>query len=1130
MKPHTPTPQKTLMLPLAAGLLMLLISAGSVRAATYTWTGTTDGDWNDASNWGGSGPPTNNDLLIFGAGSEATLNNDIAADTVFQIRLDGADGYDLTGNTIDLVTTGSVVRQTAGSGTNTISFDITDTTGDTRFTTDEGTLVMAGVLTSGSNLVTSGAGTLRLTNAANNYAGTYILNGTVAFDAGALGTGDIRLGWSSGTGTLEYIGSTAETVSNTVQIGGNSGHTGGGIISNTGTGALTFDAANFNTVDSAGVTRDIEFSGTGAIEVSGVIRDNDQPITLTKSGSNTLTLSGANTYTGGTTVSGGELVISGSNTDVNSYRSATTVATGATLSLSSTGNINNQQAGMSIVLEDGSTLQKTSLSTFVVLGAAGGGVTVDTGASVTINDTGNAGANDGFFLDGGLKGSGTVTINASNASTGVNFRQNNSTFAGTLIVNGIASDAVGAGSGIGVHGETTGLQNADIQLNGTMELKEDDSGLSWANAGSLASTFQMGALSGSGVMVGNHKTAGGTASVTLGNTNNDGTFSGVIADGVNNVTSITKVGTGTQTFSGDNTYTGSTTVSAGTLRVQSETALGSTAGDTTVADGATLELNYVPPTNADPIAENITLNGAGVGGTEGALKVTATGPGAELNGTVTLGSNATINNTVRVDHQGTITDGASSFTLTKIGAGQWRGQFDADFAHLVIAEGEYEVASNLALASDTVTVNSGARLDTWGERNLTQAGHTPTITFNDNSSFHAQRNNDFATIDGAIVLNGNVGFYRDNIAGGLTVLSDISGTGALTLEAGNNDAGTMTFSGNNTYSATTIIGDGTTGAGSMILNAGSATGLSNNSDFQVSDNSFLVLGGNSNTIGSLGDFSGAGGIVQNANASAATLTVGDNDNNTTFSGIIRDGGAGALSLTKIGTGTQTLSGANTYTGDTTVSGGTLSLASTYTHTGTGDFIVNGGTLKVADGVDISSSAMMTISLGGVISPGNSPGTAITGAQTWSDGGTYLWEINASDDAGGTIGTDPGWDWLSITGTLELGGLSAGGFTIDIDSLTAGNIAGDAVGFGSYIQLDGIADYSFTIATATSINGFDAANFTLDYSGFSNAPGWDWGIIQSGNSLVLQAYALPEPSSTALLGLGGLALMLRRKRS
>ena len=137
-----------------------------------------------------------------------------------------------------------------------------------------------------------------------------------------------------------------------------------------------------------------------------------------------------------------------------------------------------------------------------------------------------------------------------------------------------------------------------------------------------------------------------------------------------------------------------------------------------------------------------------------------------------------------------------------------------------------------------------------------------------------------------------------------------------------------------------------------------------------------------------------------------------------------------------------ITGTGSYTGDTTVSEGTLSLASSYTHTGTGTFIVKGGTLNIADDVDITSSSM-TISLGGVISPGNSPGTAITGNQTWENGGTYLWEIN---DSGGTQGAGSGWDWLDITGTLNLTNLGIGGFTIDIDSLTSGNAAGNAAGF------------------------------------------------------------------------------------
>jgi fibronectin-binding autotransporter adhesin len=233
-------------------------------------------------------------------------------------------------------------------------------------------------------------------------------------------------------------------------------------------------------------------------------------------------------------------------------------------------------------------------------------------------------------------------------------------------------------------------------------------------------------------------------------------------------------------------------------------------------------------------------------------------------------------------------------------------------------------------------------------------------------------------------------------------------------------------------------------------------------------------------------------------------------------------------ITKDGTGTLTLSGANTYSGNTTVSDGTLIINGNQSGA-TGAMTINAnGTLA---GSGTIGASLLTVN--GVIAPGNSPGTLATGSQLWNDGGSYLWEINASDiDGGGSIGTDPGWDWLDINGSLDLSLLSAGGFTIDIDSLTSGNIAGDAVGFDTWTKgAPGDFDYSFTIATFDSLIGtFDASLFTLDSSGFTNGPSWDWQIKLSGSDLVLEAYAVPEPSSAALLGLGGLALMLRRKRS
>ena len=196
----------------------------------------------------------------------------------------------------------------------------------------------------------------------------------------------------------------------------------------------------------------------------------------------------------------------------------------------------------------------------------------------------------------------------------------------------------------------------------------------------------------------------------------------------------------------------------------------------------------------------------------------------------------------------------------------------------------------------------------------------------------------------------------------------------------------------------------------------------------------------------------------------------------------------------------------------------------YTHSGTGAYEVEGGTLKIADGVDISSHSM-TIDLGGVISPGNSPGTAITGNQTWNDGGAYLWEIN--DMAGGK-GVDSGWDWLDIQGTLDINAT----FDILITSLDLSNNSGLADGFDTtgLSYLDPYA--SFIIATATGgVTGFDASAFNLIDSSFLNPKvGWSISLDEINNDIVLNAFFVPEPSSTALLGLGGLALMLRRKRS
>ncbi|MBV8901230.1 MAG: autotransporter-associated beta strand repeat-containing protein, partial [Verrucomicrobia bacterium] len=120
-----------------------------------------------------------------------------------------------------------------------------------------------------------------------------------------------------------------------------------------------------------------------------------------------------------------------------------------------------------------------------------------------------------------------------------------------------------------------------------------------------------------------------------------------------------------------------------------------------------------------------------------------------------------------------------------------------------------------------------------------------------------------------------------------------------------------------------------------------------------------------------------------------TLTVGGNDFSTTVSGVIQDGGVSGGtggSLTKIGTGTLTLTGANTYTGGTAINAGTLQLGNRGTSGSVAGNILDNGSLAF-DRSDVST-------FGGVISgPGSvaqlGTGTTVLTANNPYAGGTTI---------------------------------------------------------------------------------------------------------------------------------------------
>jgi autotransporter-associated beta strand protein len=425
----------------------------------------------------------------------------------------------------------------------------------------------------------------------------------------------------------------------------------------------------------------------------------------------------------------------------------------------------------------------------------------------------------------------------------------------------------------------------------------------------------------------------------------------------------------------------------------------------------------------------------------------------------------------------------------------------------------------------TTTINGYIYLNSGG---LSALGTDTSAIILNNGGF---RLNGTGTVTRGLTLTGNNGIGK--ISGTTTLNGPISGGGNLDIR-GNfagltviGGAGAVVLGGANTFSGTaSLASDGT-------LRLAHANALQNATlNMTLGDRSRVDLTTH-NLAYNIGALTGSGSLDLGTGGGTGLVSIGSNNSSTTYTGIL----SGSAGINKTGSGTLTLTNANSYTGQTVVTDGTLalgasgSLASTTIEVKAGAFLnvsaVTGG-YTLDSGKTLAGSGTVTGSLdvAGTLSPGSSPGTLSTGSQNWLTGGDYNWQIINTAGAAGT-----GYDTVDINGTLDLTSLAPNGFNINLWSLSGigPDVSGDALNF------DDALNYSWVLVSTTGgVTGFDAGDFVIHTGanngagGFSNTFTGDFSLAVSDDNLVLNYTAVPEPAAVLLGGLGLLTLLRRRR--
>lgn len=243
----------------------------------------------------------------------------------------------------------------------------------------------------------------------------------------------------------------------------------------------------------------------------------------------------------------------------------------------------------------------------------------------------------------------------------------------------------------------------------------------------------------------------------------------------------------------------------------------------------------------------------------------------------------------------------------------------------------------------------------------------------------------------------------------------------------------------------------------------------------------LDLRGLDTVLGGISSVGAGAGVIKNSLATAAGLTVDFDDAALAYSGVIQNN----LRLTKAGSGTLTLSGANSYTGGTTLAGGTLGLGSAGAIGGAGAIVFNGGTLQfgAANATDYSSRFSTAANQAYKL---DTNGRNVTLATALTSSGGALTKYGAGTLTLGGANTYGGATSI-MGGTLALGRANA------LSAATALTVAG-----GARFNMNGFAQTVSGLTGAGNVS-LGAARLTVNGGGvFSGAIDGAGGLTKGGD--------------------------------